>query len=367
MKIPTRARYRLATQKAHEFIKENSINSLPVDPFVLADLMDVSLKTYTEVSIEKNQTLEETIKGFGSRDGIAALSDGVPGIFYNDTEIPSRVRFTIIHELGHIYLGHLDDFEETSFTRKNLSNEKYEVLERETNCFARNVLAPLPVVDSLEQINPKSLIELFFISSGAAKARLDFYALDIRNTQKALYTSTKSQFAPFIFKLHNTHGCVHCGSIHISINPKFCSICGNKDLSKIKKTIGVEVSMRYSEIYYNADKRPIACPSCNNEMLQNGPYCQVCSRYVINQCTGLYEDEINEYSSRIYWHSHQHGCEGTLSGDARFCSNCGSTSTYYEEGFLRSWNSDVQDPYIETVGATKNGLLVAVADEDLPF
>lgn len=51
------------------------------------------------------------------------------------------------------------------------------------------------------------------------------------------------------------------------------------------------------------------------------------------------------------------GCGELLSGDARFYSHCGSTSTFYEEGILAAYDVD----------SNKTQTVLIGDDEDLPF
>ncbi len=61
----------------------------------------------------------------------------------NDTiRSQGRIRFTLMHEIAHILLTHLIDFNETILIRNALTKSKYKILENESNAFARNVLIP---------------------------------------------------------------------------------------------------------------------------------------------------------------------------------------------------------------------------------
>ena len=102
-------------------------------------------------------------------------------IYYNDTHGNKGLEpFTIAHELGHYFLGHM---KYGRVFRGGLGNKLYDDLEKEVNSFARNLLAPLPMLDTaanhdlyIEKI--ESVKDLFAVSHDAAIARLELVHLD---------------------------------------------------------------------------------------------------------------------------------------------------------------------------------------------
>lgn len=98
--------------------------------------------------------------------------------------------------------------------------------------------------------------------------------------------------------------------------------------------------MMYSGIKLNENFRPYGCPTCKTENFMQGNYCHICGLYMYNKCTGLYPGESDYYEQKINWHSHTKGCNIALPGDARFCTQCGSTSTFSEDNLLPDWNTE---------------------------
>ncbi len=86
-------------------------------------------------------------------------------IEYDVNMHPNRQRFTLAHELGHYFLGHLDDnnilFRDPA---KNFSLDNYDPYEAEANKFAADLLMPKEKIDFLLQEVKMSSIE------GMAKA-----------------------------------------------------------------------------------------------------------------------------------------------------------------------------------------------------
>lgn len=103
------------------------------------------------VSILKNSKAHELEK---NESGKAILQNGRFYIVYNDFEFPARCRFTIAHELAHIFLGHVlvDEFRYRTF-------EKRDEEEQAADMFAARLLAPVCVLHEIravttEQIQP---------------------------------------------------------------------------------------------------------------------------------------------------------------------------------------------------------------------
>jgi IrrE N-terminal-like domain len=89
-------RITLARRKAEAFLRENGIETLPVDPFAIAASRDII--------VEPKPDAAEGVSGMLLRHGDAF------GILYA-THVPSEgfQRFSVAHELGHYFLdGHID-------------------------------------------------------------------------------------------------------------------------------------------------------------------------------------------------------------------------------------------------------------------
>lgn len=78
--------------------------------------------------------------------GKIILIDNAPAIFYNEEHTERMISFTIAHELGHYFLGHLDEQTveiiclDRDFQRMEEKTDKREV---EANYFASCLLLPL--------------------------------------------------------------------------------------------------------------------------------------------------------------------------------------------------------------------------------
>lgn len=108
------------------------------------------------------------IAKLGSDSAIIAELGGMTVVFYNDNENEQRVRFSLLHELGHYILNHDKDIQDKSIYNKQ---------EIEANCFAAQILMPEQILMELQRrgkrINQEFLIEYFNVSREAATKRIE--------------------------------------------------------------------------------------------------------------------------------------------------------------------------------------------------
>lgn len=159
MDAPLVPRYDHVRQSAKDFLIDEEIASLPVDPFRLAQQHDLGPEPYSKLNLSYKE------------DGFLIRDRGIERIFYNDqVEHPERIRWTIMHEIGHAFLGHFQ-FDETLF-RNGMTTTASGVLEVEAHLFASEVLAPSPVIRNLGIVDAYwKIAELCGISESAAMKR----------------------------------------------------------------------------------------------------------------------------------------------------------------------------------------------------
>ena len=158
--------------------ERSNISTFPVKPSIIVESNGIKLKTYSQHSEQLFQQALEI-----SNDGFSIFQNNSWFIFYNPTITPQeRIRFTLMHEIGHIVLNH---------------TEHSELAEAEADFFARYALAPTVLIQSLPEINEYTIHEKFGISITAARIALENY-YKWRNHfiwigQK--YTETEKRFA----------------------------------------------------------------------------------------------------------------------------------------------------------------------------
>lgn len=148
-----------------ELFKRISINKFPLDCFEICKQIGIRIVPYSRLS-EK----ERTELSAASKDGCCALFEiekdkFVWVIFYNDKMSKHHIRFTIMHELGHIILDH---------------SEHSDLAESEANYFAKYALAPPPLVHKLQIEDYIELSERFDISYECALYAMRKYSMWLR-------------------------------------------------------------------------------------------------------------------------------------------------------------------------------------------
>jgi Zn-dependent peptidase ImmA (M78 family) len=162
------------TQKAREFIKQYEINWLPVDPFELMDKLNIQYKSIGDLvlktGLDRKWLIDEVIFG---EDGLIFYEPDTDSdkIILNEKIEPfERIRWTIMHEIGHAYLGHLNS-KKTSILKWKLSKEEYNKYEQEAQIFAEEVLAPKFILYLICAHSISEIMEICGIPKPAAESR----------------------------------------------------------------------------------------------------------------------------------------------------------------------------------------------------
>lgn len=162
--IPKDPRFEDVKKIARNFLLDEEINSLPINSFEIAKKLDIELVPY---SLSKYKPLSDI-----DVDGAVTYWDGRIAIFYNNNiTCKERINWTIMHEIGHIYLSHFK-YDKTLWM-SNLSEEERRVLEIEAHCFASEVLAPFAILNKLDIKDHTDIMTLCGISSSAAQRRFE--------------------------------------------------------------------------------------------------------------------------------------------------------------------------------------------------
>lgn len=305
-----------------EIIELYKLNTIPIN------LNDIIYKTknlricpYSQFAHNKC-TIQEVIDFFGSELGAYACTRDRSKcvIYYNDTKKNIGLeRFTIAHELGHHFLGHYRYMLDGNILLRGLSNPDYSAIEKEANCFARNLLSPIYLIHSIGIIanDTEKIKDIFNISLSAAKTRTESYTLDLKSRIDGFQEFFERQFEKALNLLTKLSKCNVCGYYFSRYTTKYCPICGNDDAKNIFIEYGGIKPMIYPGLETENGKVK-ECPVCKNEQLQLGEYCPICGTHIVNRCS-------NEH------------CGALQEGYARYCVHCGCKTTFYENKLLDSW------------------------------
>ena len=314
--------YTNAFNAAYEAVYNYSPRELPIDlERLVSKLKVMKLCSYSRMSGSRKISFSETLEYLGSGLGTLARRGNKYIIYYNDRKrSPYLDRFTIAHELGHFFLNHL---EEGEMLNGSLDATQHDIFEKEANCFARNLLSPVLLVDSIldntepTKENIDTLSRYFAISKAAARTRLAMYPFD-KVRLKEYHGDSWENFTYTPWKF-----CRKCGNITLSEG--FCEICG-QSLSGYRGSIHPNALIKTSAHMYNSPA-DISCINCGENL--HLPYessCTACGYDMSNFCLnkpGLHDSPV--YLDNL---------------SARYCPHCGGESVYKAQGFLKPYNKE---------------------------
>jgi hypothetical protein len=186
----------------YDVLETCSIQKLPFDCMYIISEMGFKCKKYSDMRVE-------------SLEACLLLSEDAHTIentiYYNDNKTKRRIRFSLMHELGHIVLGTQD--------------------ETEANIFASTILAPSMAVYYSGVKNVRELSNLFDISLECAKYSLETCEKWTYSTKKygmtdidkKIYNHFFDEFEErFVFK---KAPCAYCDTIIFNSNKPLCLEC----------------------------------------------------------------------------------------------------------------------------------------------
>jgi Zn-dependent peptidase ImmA (M78 family) len=314
------------------------INEAPIDlRIIINQIPNMRICSYSDFSKLNGCSIDEIIEFLGSELGAIAKDSKKKRyvIYYNDTKYNRGLdRFTVAHELGHYFLNHYDRVDKAVLNRGGFNEKEYQSIENEANCFARNLLSPVPLYNRIIR-DPLTfewrVMEAFNISYEAKNSRIKFLPLDE-------YRVTRAHIKYFNnYKMPYFDYCAKCNH-PIEKLTNYCPICGGTELRTIWDpeisddgwNIERRKPMFYNGIEVDNESKAIVCPVCNNEDSNQGDYCSICGTYIVNRCTNTDYPGRSEYDDEP--------CGALLDGNARYCTHCGQQSTFLRDGLLKPWN-----------------------------
>lgn len=205
-----------------------------------------TVRTYQELSQKLDISVDEVAARFGSDDGC---------VFYDarhdryrlayDCSTGPRTRWTLAHELGHIVLRHLEDFPETSITRKP-SPVLLNILDKEADKFAGDILAPAPLLIGLAESSHLHTKEFYYALSR------DLFGLSI---QAAHYR------ARFIYRYRDKitkHWTDAKPAVYQKHMNKFLALYGGLGPDTVAGRYWMDKYIKEYQRYEDTNRRPVA-------------------------------------------------------------------------------------------------------------
>ena len=141
-------------------------------------------------------------------------------VFRDDIPDPDRLRFPLCHELGHLFMNHYRDYPE----QMEPGRVPNSTLEAEADAFARNLLAPVPIVDVIRFNRPRQARgNVFGLTRNAWISRLDTLAADRAYVDEEMANTLIWLFREYLLGRR----CTQCGCVFTDENQEDrCPVCG---------------------------------------------------------------------------------------------------------------------------------------------
>ena len=329
-KIPDKPRFDYVTQTAYKFLLECGYSKFPISPYdVLDELKDhvVCLPWSKAKKVMKSEDPFHLRRLQAEGRTVRMRGTGMYYIVYDDVRgnSPDRISWTIMHEIGHIILGHLVEFSETALNRGGMTSKQYGVLEVEAHYFAAEFLMPTAVLRHYTRITVDEIALLFGVSAKAAEKKYkrvfkndylptsEYDKLVIRNFYKFLITDAKEAIYKSIYRTWGIpwkakyvsvcRKCPNCYSYIDDPTARYCTYCGAViERSEMYSNMFERMRARtefakipgakhYEYPYWNSltvnglqYTKITVCPVCLNHDFSDGAtHCHICSTPLINE------------------------------------------------------------------------------------
>ena len=295
---------------AHKFMYDFGIRWLPVNPIeIIRSQPNWRLKYVHQLAAEIGKSPSYICDHImRSKDGLAIydVAQNQYNIILNaGDEIPqTRMLWTAIHEIGHIYLGHLKSTRVKSITSDNLDYDLYSQLEFEADIFAGEVLASKWIMRHLDIVDERDIALICGISDDAALSRY-----------KKATEDYSFEPANAVFTLHN-----------FGEYMKEITVCRDRaDFELVKFVSQNPVQAKLSKVLPPFLRKPGTCPNCGNVrgVSEQSNFCIACG------------DALKKGLSEA-----RDPCEHINDKDAAFCELCGHRVYRTRQGFcFEDWGA----------------------------
>ena len=195
-----------------EVFRKCNVHSFPIDCEDLLKHYGYRLFSYKELR-DRSPELYSLSLGY-SEDAFRAGASKI--VAYNPDRPHGRIRFSLMHELGHHVLGH------TGVSDQN---------EKEANAFASHILAPRMAIHYSRCKNANDVARLFDMSFEAAdNAFIDYRRWHRNVVIYKMSTVDKAMCAHFYNKeqkcfVWSKQSCCFCGRVLYNSMESHCKIC----------------------------------------------------------------------------------------------------------------------------------------------
>lgn len=144
-------KYEEIERKVVDLYIEQNIHSLPIDPFEIIKKRKYEFVPFSKLKLD---FLEETFDKQNDAFSFYSTVDKTYIIAFDDSKSFDRLRFTLMHEIGHIDLGHKGES---------------DLARRMADYFAGYALAPSPLIDCFTGEDTNAIRYTFGVSNHCAE------------------------------------------------------------------------------------------------------------------------------------------------------------------------------------------------------
>lgn len=193
-----------------EVFQEHNLKSFPIDCEDILKRYGMKVQSYSSQKPKKRERCF-----YYSEDAFTLKKI----VYYNDKKIPSRILFSLAHEIGHIALKH--------------EEPRTQLHEDESDCFASYFLAPRMAIHYSRCKNHVQVSKQFGLSVEASQYAFDDYrrwhrraVYKMNDFDKAIYSHFyNEQYKGFVY---NVKTCKLCGKELLNHKPDYCDSCFNR-------------------------------------------------------------------------------------------------------------------------------------------
>lgn len=152
-------------KRASVVAARTNIRRYPLNPVGLAERLGVKVIPYRRFCELAGTRLEALLEL--SPDGVCCYKDSVPMVIYNaEVQSKGRRRWTLLHELSHLMLGHITP--EDGLGERRLSEDCRRWQEAEADGFAAALIAPLGIAHLCNIQSAGEMAGVFGLSAESA-------------------------------------------------------------------------------------------------------------------------------------------------------------------------------------------------------
>lgn len=350
-----------AVQKSAELLRDMRTASFPLDVYGLLSTFgqQIQLVPYAELETNPDKNAAGVNPQMMSKDGFCTrirdalieygdkfVEGSVWYVYYDDTAWKSRIRFTLMHELGHITLRHHQLLNMDTLIDLD-SNPEYKAADKQADLFSINVLAPAPAVYRIlkehgftydkkkadwQLTNPNApflqnlgdvphpevlIMTAFGLSQPAANWRLHELPLELE-----VWKQIDPDLYNLVEKLPHRSGW-------------FCWVCHTRRRTTSMYCPGCGKGFHYEFKDFGKFSRPVMglrkngqfefCSVCGNEDFpEDAEFCPICGNPVVNECENAFQTDGDFIRSGMEIIRGTHRCRP---GDI-YCGTCGVLTAF---------------------------------------